>query len=116
MRPVLTGLGLILLAAAQTRVHGPSQVRQLASSGTVTWYQAGLPAMTIPAGQCIEVAFSAPGASPGIPVAPAWPASLPSAVTGLMFAADGVVVIRMCSASTTSTPSAVYGAALMTWR
>lgn len=107
---------LCLLAAAQTRVHGPTQVRDLAGGGAVGWYYGTLGFGPIAANACAELSFSAPGASPGMTVAPGWPYSLPAPVHGIMYAADNAIVVRLCSWQSVNVPPLNYSAAVVTWR
>lgn len=109
---------LCLLAAAQTRVHGPTQVRDLAGGGggAIGWYYAPLSFGTLPAGQCAELSFPAQGVSPGMTVAPGWPSNLPAGIHGIMYGGANVIVVRLCAAQSTTIPPLTYSAAALAWR
>jgi hypothetical protein len=70
---------------------------------------------SIAAGTCAaDQAMSFAGATPGDPVAPGWPASLPAGVIGTMWvSSSGTLSVRLCnlSAATVSAASNTYNAA-----
>jgi hypothetical protein len=109
---------LALLLAGQTRVHGPSQVRYLASgNGAVSWYYGSLSFGSVMAGQCAELSFPAHGVSPGLAIAPGWPPDLPKQVSGIMYAGADSVVVRLCATQTVTVPPGLtYSAAILVWR
>lgn len=51
----------------------------------------------IPAGSCLEATIPAAGMSPSMSVAPAWPASIPQGLVGMMYTGSGVLVVRLCN-------------------
>jgi len=109
---------LALLLSGQTRVHGPTQVRYLASgSGAVSWYYGSLSFGTLAAGQCAELGFPAQGVSPGLALAPGWPSGLPKQVSGIMYAGSDTVVVRLCAVQNVAVPPGLtYSAAALVWR
>ena len=111
-------VAILPLLWPQTRIHGPTQVRDLASGGgAIAWYYGPLSFGTLVQGQCSELQFPAPGASPGLSVAPGWPADLTQGVTGIMYSGDNVVIVRLCAISGTRTIApATYSAAIPVWR
>jgi hypothetical protein len=71
----------------------PAAVQQL-------WGSASLDFPNIGRGACTDLTFRLPGAQPGDTVAAGWPASMPTAVLGMMFIpAQGVVAVRVCNAT-----------------
>lgn len=107
---------ICLLAAAQTRVHGPSQVRDLAGGGSLAWYHAAIEFGAIGAGQCAERFLPAPGLSPGMAVAAGWPATLPAQTHGMMYAVSDGAVVRLCAMQPTAVPALTYSVVAMAWR
>jgi hypothetical protein len=109
---------LAVLLSGQTRVHGPTQVRYLASgNGAVSWYYGSLSFGTLAAGQCAELSFPAQGVSPGLALAPGWPPDLPKPVSGIMYAGSDAVVVRLCAVQNiTVPPGLTYSAAALVWR
>jgi hypothetical protein len=108
---------LALAARPQTRVHGPSQVRDISGGhGSVAWYYGPSPNVNIAAGQCFEWSFPADGVSPGQNLAPGWPYDLPANVYGMMYSGADLIVVRLCSSQAVSIPPRTYSAAIVLWR
>jgi hypothetical protein len=99
MRLPLTLLLAAALLLGQTRLDAPTQVRYMTGRA---YYGAGLDFGVIPGQSCAERSFPAAGVWTGDWIAPGWPALLPVQVTGMMYGADGVIVVRLCNATGTS--------------
>lgn len=56
---------------------------------------------TIAANSCTEKNITATGAVAGESVTPGWPATLPSNLTGIIYAATNLVVVRVCNITAT---------------
>ncbi len=56
---------------------------------------------TIAANSCTEKSITATGAVAGESVTPSWPATLPSNLTGIIYAATNLVVVRVCNITAT---------------
>ena len=89
-----------LLSLAQTRLDVPTQSK---FAYLETRYQAELNFGTI--NGCKELSFNAPGIYQGASIAYGWPSQIPQNVIGMAFAADDLVVIRLCSIGTQATLS-----------
>lgn len=114
---VLTAAALLALSAAQTRVHGPTQVRDIASGGTaLSWHYGALSFGVLAANQCAELSFPAHGVSPGMTVIPGWPPTLPAQAHGIMYAGADVIIVRLCSAQAATVPPLTFSAAAVSWR
>jgi len=61
------------------------------------YYGGSLDFGSIPAQSCLERSFPAPGVWPGAWLSPGWSPFLPSQVVGMMYGADGVIVVRLCN-------------------
>lgn len=83
----------IAVMLAQTLIAG-NQLRGAESA----WVHGHVDFGSIAAASCLERSIPAPGATPGMPVAPGWPATMPGGLYGLMYTGADSVVVRMCNA------------------
>lgn len=56
---------------------------------------------TIAASSCVEKNITATGAVAGESVIPGWPSTLPANLTGIVYAATNLVVVRLCNVTAT---------------
>lgn len=99
-----------------------ASVTEVANLNTEKWhgrnaldFSASLDFSSIPAGACLELTVSVPGAPVGASLAPGWP-SLPASLFGMMVvSANGTVTIRLCnlSAQSVDPPSQTFGGRVM---